>query len=682
MSRISERPDLCGRCNRHFQIYGYLWPMRKIKKPSGRSKKVKIPNKSCLPAAQLPKSVNSSQPKRPLQENQTSQPLQTPQPIQLSIPNQLIQPIQQISILSPMQDMSQMHAISPISFTPQSSPQLLTPYTSQITSMPSLSHITSISSMPPMSSLPPLTSITPMLPVSSMQPPYSLQQTPLTSLTSFRNSTFPTQYTQFTDPMQLNQSEPIRPPTKQKVVKPRVTKPKNSKPKAPSKLKTKRVKPKNLESQRQNQQQPSTSQSALQSSTYSSLHTHTDNTTDNPLVISVWPLDKSIPKIHNNNLTEDQKKQERTLALNLKKRIRARKTPYKLVGLDAKLNETRDRLGALELQNAHLSDLRNLLKNMVSTQRPTVSTNTLPILKLGDVGTRAVLEYNAPEPEFMFNPIKLETSNISVPTCSLEESTDYPIEPLDTNSNVSCIDSVENLVLAENEVPVKNESPEPPAAVLKEKSNNYIFSSMLEFSRGHQEKLALDKLNDERTYHPLDTSNNTRVTYNSPHTNSRICQPCPNSLNRIGFYTPESSLSEEIEFIKQEPEEITLSSFLETPISNTPTPIPQQTPMKVSFLLQPSNETPKAPEPSIFKTDSVKPKTPPRKKAPRKGCPIAPPRKEPLVPPVLPHKLRAKYRDAPPPRSIPITPTKGAIRLCSSNPSVGPFVPSIEPNNC
>lgn len=31
MSRVSEEPNLCGRCNRHYQIYGMQWPIRRIK---------------------------------------------------------------------------------------------------------------------------------------------------------------------------------------------------------------------------------------------------------------------------------------------------------------------------------------------------------------------------------------------------------------------------------------------------------------------------------------------------------------------------------------------------------------------------------------------------------------------------------------------------------------------------
>ncbi|CAO3629673.1 unnamed protein product [Mucor hiemalis] len=38
MSRISEEPDLCGRCNRHYQIYGIQWPIRRLKPITTRVK--------------------------------------------------------------------------------------------------------------------------------------------------------------------------------------------------------------------------------------------------------------------------------------------------------------------------------------------------------------------------------------------------------------------------------------------------------------------------------------------------------------------------------------------------------------------------------------------------------------------------------------------------------------------
>lgn len=55
MSRVSEEPELCGRCNRHFQIYGMQWPIRRIKPICPRLK-----NKGILAIEGAPRSASPS----------------------------------------------------------------------------------------------------------------------------------------------------------------------------------------------------------------------------------------------------------------------------------------------------------------------------------------------------------------------------------------------------------------------------------------------------------------------------------------------------------------------------------------------------------------------------------------------------------------------------------------------
>lgn len=70
MTRVSEQPELCGRCNRHYQIYGLHWPMRKIRKPAGRVKtkgvaKFVLPKTVSPPPSPSPSISKEPKPKGP-----------------------------------------------------------------------------------------------------------------------------------------------------------------------------------------------------------------------------------------------------------------------------------------------------------------------------------------------------------------------------------------------------------------------------------------------------------------------------------------------------------------------------------------------------------------------------------------------------------------------------------------
>lgn len=83
MSRISENPKMCGRCNRHYQIYGLHWPLRKIKKLNKRwqhkqTRKASTPQPTTSPApirTTNDKEVNQPQPSPSAQsQGQQSKP--------------------------------------------------------------------------------------------------------------------------------------------------------------------------------------------------------------------------------------------------------------------------------------------------------------------------------------------------------------------------------------------------------------------------------------------------------------------------------------------------------------------------------------------------------------------------------------------------------------------------------
>ncbi|GAA5816944.1 hypothetical protein MFLAVUS_010479 [Mucor flavus] len=605
-ARVRERPNLCGRCNRHYQIYGLLWPMRKIRKPNGRSKKQKESSKN------------------------------------ISLPTQSTLPVRQ-QLLSPPMPAPLIHSFVRV-------PSITPIYTMNVT---------------PPTHVQPLIYAEPSIHTrSSIHPVQSnVQYTPNIHYTTTQSA--PT--VRSTDSSKAT-----------KLIMPRPPKPL--------------------------QPQPTTS----------------TTTFSEPLVISTWPLDKSILKMHTNNLSAKQKKRERALAFKLKRELYPRdKEPYKLVGLDAEIKEKQERLGGLQLENIYLLDLRNRLKKIVSHRCVVVDTSSLPLLEIGrpEQGTDDEhITYDERIPNIL-DTYTEDDSSVDLVDTEENSVSHKPFLNITKNKHVSVNDqliddgttenvnmaegitvqhanlvedtqfkkhkSIEKVPFLEKGIIVKQE-PVGPIELPPSPSQNYVFVP-------HQKQLTLNKPNEDNTYHPLDTSNNAKITANLQ-VHGLIERGVPNKIVFRGSEETSRFTEHEHVQVKQEPEEVTIEACiqLETtehfpppslsppPRSRSPSPQQQhQSPMKVSFILQPTNESPRV-EQCVYINKPTKLK--PRKKSARKGCPIAPPRKEPFE--SKQSIVRSKFRDAPPPRTIPVIPSsKESTRQCSTNSNIGPFVP-IEPNNC
>ncbi|GAA5805084.1 hypothetical protein HPULCUR_010597 [Helicostylum pulchrum] len=621
-ARVRERSDLCGRCNRHYQIYGLLWPMRKIRKPNGRSKK------------QKEFSRNISLPTQPILHKQ-QQPLPSP-----PTPAPLIHPFMRVPPITPVYSM---HVTLPIHVQPL------------IYAEPS---IHTLSSIHPAQSTP---TIHPMQSTPTIQS--NVQYTPI-----IRSTT-----TQSASTVRSTHSSKAT-----KLIMPRPPKPLEPQP--------------------------------------------TTTTFNEPLVISTWPLDKTIPKIHTNNLSAKQKKRERALAFKLKRELHPRnKEPYKLVGLDAEIKEKQERLGGLQLENIYLLDLRNRLKKIVSHRCVVVDTSSLPLLEIGrpEQGTNdehityderipnildmyveddsSVDLVDTDENSVLHKPLSNITKDeyISIHNQLIDDGTTEHANMVrgTTVQHANFLEgiqfkkhkSIEKIPFVEKDIIVKQE-PVEPIALTRRPSQDYVFVH-------HQKQLTSDKPNQDDTYHPLDTSNSAKITANLQ-VHELIERGVPNKIVFRGSEKTSNFTEHEYAQVKQEPEEVTVEQCIQLeatkyspppslsqsppPRSRSPSPQQQhQSPMKVSFILQPTNESPRV-EQCVYINKPTKLK--PRKKSARKGYPIAPPRKEPFE--SKKSIVRSKFRDAPPPRTIPVIPTsKESTRQCSTNSNIGPFVP-IEPNNC
>lgn len=609
-ARVRERPNLCGRCNRHYQIYGLLWPMRKIRKPNGRSKKQKESSKN------------------------------------ISLPTQPILTVQQ----------------------QLPSPPILAPLIRSFVRVPSMTPIYSMHVAPPthvqplIYAEPSIHTRSPIHPVqSNVQYTPNIQSTTTTiQSTPIVRSTHSSKATKATKLIMPRPPKPLLP-------------------------------------------QPTTS----------------TTTFNEPLVISTWPLDKSISKMHTNNLSAKQKKRERALAFKLKRELYPRnKEPYKLVGLDAEIKEKQERLGGLQLENIYLLDLRNRLKKIVSHRCVVVDTSSLPLLEIGrpeqgtddehityDERTPNILDMyteddssvdlaDTDENSVLHKPFLniIKNKHISVndqligdgatENVNMAEGVTVQHANLGEDTQFKKRKSIEKVPFLEKGIIVKPE-PVAPIELTPSTSQNYVFVT-------HQKQLTSDKPNEDNTYHPLDTSNNAKITANLQ-VHELIERGVPDKIVFRGSEETSKFTEHENVRVKKEPEEVTIEAciqlettkyFSPPPRSLSPPPPPpqqqqHQSPMKVSFILQPTNESPRV-EQCVYINKPTKLK--PRKKLARKGCPIAPPRKEPFE--SKQSTVRSKFRDAPPPRTIPVIPSsKESTRQCSTNSNIGPFVP-IEPNNC
>ncbi|KAI8085735.1 hypothetical protein BDF21DRAFT_244349 [Thamnidium elegans] len=623
-ARTRERPDLCGRCNRHYQIYGLLWPMRKIRKPNGRSKKPKESSKNIS---------LSAQPRLP---------------VQLTLPPS--PPVSAILTTSPVRPFVNMSSIKPVY---------------------------------PMHVMPPIHAQPPVYTETSIHTPSFIH--PIQSTSAVLSNV---QYTPTVRSKHSSKATKLIMPRPPKVLQPEAT------------------------------------------------------AFSEPLIISTWPLDKSIPKMHTNNLSVKQKKRERALAFKLKRELYPRnKEPYKLVGLDAELKEKQERLGGLQLENIYLLDLRNRLKRIVSHRCVVVDTSSLPLLEIGRPEQRTYDEQRTCDDDDdddddqrtddeqrpdeldrhiednrvdlvdtdetavlrkpLLNMTKVEPSfeYVSFHNQSIDDgATEHANMTKDTtvqHANVveetmvqhydmvkdTQIIPIEKGSFVEKDIVVKREHTDA-VELTQRPSQNYVFVH-------HQKQFTTDKPNQDDTYHPLDTSKNAKIT---PNLHEHIEKGVPDKIVfRCSQETPNFI---EHRQVKQEPEEVTVDTCTQLeatityspPLSQSPSPPSrspssspspqQQSPMKVSFILQPTNESPGVQQ-CVYINKPTKLKA--RKKSARKGCPIAPPSKEPFE--LKQNVTRSKFRDAPPPRTIPAVPSKESTRQDSTNSTIGPFVP-IEPNNC